>query len=193
MSATLARRRRNPARQPPADIRRNPHIDSIQPGLASSGHRAMTTHHRRHAFTLIEVLIVVVIMAVLAAIVIPHFSQSTEDAKATSVRHNLEIMRTEIEVYKLGHQETVPDGTSNLAQLTSATNAAGQIGSMGNGFPHGPYFSVVPMNAFSGSNRVRLFTGTGAPTASGAADAGWIYQPATGQIWCDNPVYTSIY
>ena len=44
----------------------------------------MTTHSCRSAFTLIEVLIVVIIMAVLAATIIPQFSSSTNDAKNSS-------------------------------------------------------------------------------------------------------------
>ena len=40
----------------------------------------MKTTERRSAFTLIEVLIVVVIMAILAATIIPQFTDSTKDA-----------------------------------------------------------------------------------------------------------------
>ena len=44
----------------------------------------MKTPVRRSAFTLIEVLIVVVIMAILAATIIPQFTDSTKDAKAST-------------------------------------------------------------------------------------------------------------
>ncbi len=48
---------------------------------------------RRNAFTLIEVLIVVIIMAVLAATIIPQFSSSTTDAKISSLKFNLAALR----------------------------------------------------------------------------------------------------
>src|SRR5687767_2144937 len=62
----------------------------------------------REAFTLIEVLIVVVIMAVLAATIIPQFSSSTKDARESSLRFNLHALRSQIELYKLHHTGAVP-------------------------------------------------------------------------------------
>ena len=44
---------------------------------------------RRHAFTLVEVLIVVVILAILAGTVIPQFTASSDDAKDSAVLYNL--------------------------------------------------------------------------------------------------------
>ena len=58
----------------------------------------MAVNYRRSAFTLIEVLIVVVIMAVLAATIIPQFSASTEDAKTSQLSFNVHTMRSQIEL-----------------------------------------------------------------------------------------------
>ena len=63
----------------------------------------MSRDRRRNAFTLIEVLIVVIIMAVLAATIIPQFSSSTNDAKNSSVVFNLQTIRSQIEMYKTHH------------------------------------------------------------------------------------------
>ena len=49
----------------------------------------------RKAFTLVELLIVVVIMAVLAATVIPEFSSSTVDAQINTSVFNLQTMRSQ--------------------------------------------------------------------------------------------------
>ena len=46
-------------------------------------------------FTLIEVLIVVVILAVLAAVIIPHFTDCSDDAKKSTLTHNLSILRAQ--------------------------------------------------------------------------------------------------
>lgn len=150
----------------------------------------MNVNQRRGGFTLIEVLIVVVIMAVLAATIVPQFTSSSKDARESSVKFNLHSLRSTLEMYKLHHQGLLPAGTNNLEQLTKATNAAGTVGTAGPSFPYGPYLqNEMPMNPFTNSNKVTLFTGTGTPTASGATDAGWIYRPATGEIWIDHADY----
>jgi general secretion pathway protein G len=153
----------------------------------------MSGKQRRSGFTLIEVLIVVVIMAVLAATIIPQFSSSTKDAKESTVKFNLSTIRSQIELYKLHHLGAVPDGTVNLKQLTLATNASGTTGTAGTSFPYGPYVQgSIPANPFTNSNKVTLFTGTGIPTASGAADAGWLYRASTGEIWIDDTNYIGL-
>ena len=150
----------------------------------------MSGKRHRDGFTLIEVLIVVVIMAVLAATIIPQFSSSTKDAKESSLKFNLNTLRSQIELYKLHHNGSLPDGTTNLKQLTSATNISGTTGAAGTSFPYGPYVqNALPVNPFTNSNKVTLFAGAGAPTASGATDAGWLYRAATGDIWIDDTNY----
>lgn len=51
-------------------------------------------HTKNGGFTLVEVLIVVVIMAVLAAVVVPQFAASTDDAKASTAQFNLSTLRS---------------------------------------------------------------------------------------------------
>jgi prepilin-type N-terminal cleavage/methylation domain-containing protein len=148
---------------------------------------------RRAGFTLIEISIVVTIMAVLAAAVLPHFTGSTDDAKDCVVRHNLQVLRLQIDLYKLNHKGGAPDGSANLAQLVSATDVDGNLGVPGGEFRLGPYLADLPANPYTGSAKVRLFAGPGLPTPSNTPDAGWIYQPSTGAIWCDDPVVISRY
>lgn len=146
---------------------------------------------RRHrtGFTLIEVLIVVVIMAVLAATIIPQFSSSTQDAKESSLRFNLHSMRSQIELYKLHHAGALPAITSGaLPQLTSATNAAGATGTAGASYPYGPYMlNGLPANPVTGVNTVTA-TAVFPPTAA-SGTGGWLYHAATGQIAADTTAY----
>jgi len=152
----------------------------------------MKTLHGRSAFTLIEVLIVVTIVAILAGVTIKQFGSTVRDARQSALMVDLNKMRTLIELYKTDHSASAPTGANNLEQLISSTNAQGLIGPPGTAYPHGPYMvGSIPENPFSRSRKVRLFTGSGKPTASGAADAGWIYNPTTGAIWCDDPAYIS--
>ena len=78
----------------------------------------MQTHRR---FTLIEVLIVVVIMAILAGTIIPQFAALTDDAKASALKFNLHQFRSQIEIYKLQHNGAVPAlASSSLPRLIHA-------------------------------------------------------------------------
>ena len=53
------------------------------------------------AFTLIEILIVVVILGILAAIVIPQFTDASNSAMEASVQTQLQTIRSQIELYNV--------------------------------------------------------------------------------------------
>src|SRR5439155_21736036 len=69
------------------------------------------SQHKR-AFTLVEILIVVVVMGILAAIVIPQFSQSSDEARYSATVQNLQSMRAQIDLYRNQHKNKLPGGTS---------------------------------------------------------------------------------
>jgi general secretion pathway protein G len=125
---------------------------------------------RRNAFTLIEVLIVVVIMAVLAATIIPQFYDSTTEAKQSALDYNLHAMRAQIHLYKMQNSQ-LPD---TLADLTTTTGAG-----------YGPYMDAVPENPFN--NSAAESPVSEAPTGPEESGAGWLYMKSSGQIWanCD--------
>ena len=55
---------------------------------------------RRNAFTLIEILIVVVILGILAAVVVPQFTNAADDANDAAIRSQLQTLRGQIELYR---------------------------------------------------------------------------------------------
>lgn len=144
---------------------------------------------RRKAFTLIEVLIVVVIMAILAATIIPQFSSSTQDAMDSSLKFNVHTMRSQIELYKVHHLGKYPDiQGASLPQLLGPTDINGNIGpAPGPNFPYGPYVSdELPVNPFNDLNTV---VGVAAPLV-GDDSTGWQYDVNTGGIWPNHTGWT---
>lgn len=139
-------------------------------------------HNRklRSAFTLVEVLIVVVIMAILAATIIPQFTDSTKDAKESTTKFNLHTMRSQVELYKAHHNGALPDAALN--KLTVATDIDGNLGG-----PFGPYLREIPVNPFTNSSTVTVTTDN--PPTAATAGGGWLFNATTGGIWIDHIDY----
>jgi general secretion pathway protein G len=145
----------------------------------------MFNSRRRNAFTLIEVLIVVIIMAVLAATIIPQFTTSTKDARESSLKFNMHTLRSQIELYKAQHNGVYPSVTNQtLPQLSGRTNASGTVGTSATDYPFGPYVDQIPANPMDSKTAVTSVSLSGAkPTAVSGSDGGWQYDPNTGAIW----------
>jgi type II secretion system protein G len=135
---------------------------------------------QRRGFTLVEVLIVVVIMAVLAATIIPQFSDSTNDAKVSNLKFNLHTLRSQIELYKSQHDGRVP-ADQQLIELTDKTDDKGNLDPNG---AYGPYLREIPTNPYKETNEVAA-PDADPPTVEHAT-AGWLYDTATGKIWIND-------
>jgi len=136
-------------------------------------------------FTLIEVLIVVIIMAVLAATIIPQFSSSTTDAKTSSLEFNLRTIRSQIELYRLHHNGKLPELANFEKQMTEKTDVNGtQTGEL----LYGPYIQgEIPANPYNGSNKIVAVAAPGVePNAVVAGGAGWQYDETTGGFYPNN-------
>lgn len=129
--------------------------------------------HRRSGFTLIEIMIVVVILGILASTVLPQFSNSQGTAQETALVTNLNMLRSQIQLYKLQHNGANPS-TDIVNQLTAKTNLDGTT----TGTPVlGPYIlSQFPANPLNNNLRTVQTSGTADGTS------GWSYDPTTGII-----------
>lgn len=81
---------------------------------------------RNRAFTLIEILIVVVILGILAAIVVPQFTQASDDAELSAAKTQLQTVRTQMELYKFDNSSYPADLDAMVAgdYLTQSPDAA---------------------------------------------------------------------
>lgn len=82
-----------------------------------------TNARRQRGFTLIEILIVVVILGILAAIVIPQFTNASQDAQVSAVKSQLQTVRSQIELYRVkngsGDLTGAADGDALFTLLTT--------------------------------------------------------------------------
>ena len=130
---------------------------------------------RIRAFTLVEVLIVVIVLGILAAIVVPQFSSASEDATLSALQTTLQTMRAQLELYKLQHTGTYPTLAAFTAQMTAQTNISGAAGT-----DFGPYILAVPVNPFT---NVSTLT-----TNAASAGQGWYYNETTGEFRANDSV-----
>ena len=151
-------------------------------------------------FTLIELLMVVIILGILAAVAIPQFSASTEDAKKSALKSNLSTIRGAIELYMVQHGGAYPDADI-VSQLTLYTNSDGTFQNTkddANGYKYGPYLKKpFPENPFiSSSPAAVVIDSTTASIGTKQADpnstGGWLYVVKTGEFIANHDSYDDL-
>ena len=134
----------------------------------------------RKGFTLVEILIVVIILGILAAIVIPQFTNASNDARSSNLRSQLQTLRSQIELYKLQHLDQPPTSEATFwTQMTTKTDNLGAASAAATAV--GPYMQQPAVNPLNNSSTV---------ATAAAAGVGWVYTPATGQIRAVNAAGT---
>jgi general secretion pathway protein G len=131
------------------------------------------TKHR--GFTLVEILIVVIILGILAAIVIPQFTNASQNARESSLQSTLQTLRSQIQLYKIQHGETLPNLVTDWTPFTGTTS----YGNPSQTF--GPYMQAVPVNSMNGSSVVIDSTvSLAASSAPTVASCGFVYDYNSG-------------
>src|SRR5438045_3306611 len=113
----------------------------------------------KRAFTLIEILIVVVILGILAAIVIPQFTDASQQASNSSLQSQLQTIRGQVELFRVKNNGNNPDLSATWSALVTPVDGAGAA------LP--PYLHSDPKNPLM-SNATSL-------AAAPAVGVGWVW------------------
>lgn len=171
---------------------------------------------KQDGFTLVELLIVAIILAILAAIVVPQFASSTTDASNSALRSNLAGIRSAIDLYTQQHGGAFPASVASTGgacpapfaagggaadsdvalrdQLRFYSNSLGQTCSVADtnadGIPEfqfGPYIKGdIPVNPVT-DNPAIVIVAVGDLAMTGAgAGGGWRYDTTSGKFIADD-------
>ncbi|MDD5131068.1 MAG: type II secretion system protein [bacterium] len=135
----------------------------------------------RKGFTLVELLIVIVILGILAAIVIARFAGATKESKESNLKGNLRTIRSSLETYKANSKSN--SYPSNLDDLWRGT--AADVDSK-------TFLERIPIDPFYRFNSVYVATAIFSPIdaatdrdANITGGGGWAYDSLTGRV-CAN-------
>ena len=84
-------------------------------------------------FTLVELLIVVIILAILAAIVVPQFASTTNDARDSAADSTLAGLRSAIDLYNQQHNNVYPGAVTAVPAACAGTTAGTGVATGGAG------------------------------------------------------------
>ena len=125
----------------------------------------------QRGFTLIELVIIIVVLGILAAVAIPRYQDITGEAREASARAALGSLRSGITIFYAN--EAVTTGTASWPTLN-------QLESVGTVMEH-----EIPSNPYQASDAApdSICTGVVKGQVVAGGRGGWAYNAATGEIW----------
>jgi MSHA pilin protein MshA len=129
----------------------------------------------QRGFTLIELVIIIVVLGILAAVAIPKYQDLSGEAREASARSALGSLRSGVTIFYAN--QAVQTGTATwptVAELRTPGTVMAQA------IPPNPYQTVAPDSVVDATGQAR-------GTVIGA-EGGWAYNPATGEIWPNSSV-----
>jgi general secretion pathway protein G len=128
----------------------------------------------RSAFTLFELVVVIMILGILAAIAVPRMIDTSHQATENTARQTLGVIRTAIDQYSVEHNGKWPGADGQEATLKSDLTSYLR----GNDFPKCPIGEAK-------NGAVRMLAGSGSIAASIGGTAtthSWVYQYEIGEL-----------
>ncbi len=126
----------------------------------------------RSGFTLIELIIIIVVLGILAAVAIPKYQDISNEAKAAACKGALGNLRSGISIYYAN--QIVKTGTATWPPIDSVQNVGTVI------------IQSLPANPYQLSTNApdSIVTGVTKGVVVGTR-GGWAYKASTGEIWAN--------
>jgi general secretion pathway protein G len=126
---------------------------------------------KRNAFTLVEILIVVVILGILASIIVPQFASATSDAQKSAMADQIAKIRRALSIYYVRNGNVYPN-------VTAGDGTWGELLS-----PGSEYMRAAPVNMWIGGANAKRIILQGNADSGFQVNYGWIFNPVTGDLW----------
>jgi general secretion pathway protein G len=134
--------------------------------------------NRRCGFTLVEIVVVVMILGIMAAIAAPRVLGAADTAGDAAVKQSLSVIREAIDSYAAQHPNELPGADGQEATFYADLKQ----------YLRGAEFPVCRVGPAK-NNHVRMMSGTGSISAGiGASEAtqSWVYKFETGDFYVNS-------